>query len=573
MLQDGGADLPPPLLPRAGPVDRRGSAPVGLPPVGEAEQSRQVRELIDVTGGALSEARARAALERYAWNSQVAAAHFFDGELAEVPEPAPPTPPAARTEPQRPAVHSRSPGAPPAGERPPDGDIESSVAQVQAVLKDADPDVVRQLLADCGGDAEQVLRQMLFFEQEEPSFLQDWYQLERQQPAPPLGTVSLQPDDADPAYLAQKAPARVTCNVYNLAPEHTLEKMALGLYHSGIEVYGREWSFGGQSDPEYAEMSGIFWVPPGSAADNLMKKIDLGETSLSPQEMLDLVKRVQPEWKIGSYHILQRNCNHFASAFAQELKVKKPPGWINRAARVGNTLVPNRVVNYFLSQGAPPPEAAAPPAPPPAQSEERGAKKKSRGISGWLPWKKDSDDASESDSGGVPAPLQVGSTVTIPIDSVLSSRDTGHAAPVRGVQAPWGVVRALPAPGTDTATVEFPPQTFIETGSNREVTLGPFMAAVLPSLLQVDTTARQPISTPHPRADAAAAASGRYTDPSAGGGRRGGRAQRSDAAEAAEVQVAAELQEILPHLDLGVIVAALRRHRGDREAALGALLQ
>ena len=53
----------------------------------------------------------------------------------------------------------------------------------------------------------------------------------------------------------------VTLNVYDLLEEDQQEKKALelvhlGLYHSGIEVHGKEWSFGGQSRCEVAGWRG-----------------------------------------------------------------------------------------------------------------------------------------------------------------------------------------------------------------------------------------------------------------------------------------------------------------------------
>ena len=43
---------------------------------------------------------------------------------------------------------------------------------------------------------------------------------------------------------------------------------------------------------------------------------------------------------IGSYDLLARNCNHFSDALCQRLCAKRIPGWVNRAARVGQSVRP-----------------------------------------------------------------------------------------------------------------------------------------------------------------------------------------------------------------------------------------
>ena len=54
-----------------------------------------------------------------------------------------------------------------------------------------------------------------------------------------------------------------------------------------------------------------------------------------------LLVDLRSEWGAESYSILDRNCNDFSVAFVQRLRVqRKIPGWINRAARLGRTLLP-----------------------------------------------------------------------------------------------------------------------------------------------------------------------------------------------------------------------------------------
>eukprot|EP01063_Lacrimia_lanifica_P038993 TRINITY_DN8435_c0_g1_i1.p1 TRINITY_DN8435_c0_g1~~TRINITY_DN8435_c0_g1_i1.p1 ORF type:complete len:451 (+),score=150.17 TRINITY_DN8435_c0_g1_i1:80-1432(+) len=157
---------------------------------------------------------------------------------------------------------------------------------------------------------------------------------------------------------AGEGPVKVYLNVYNLAPERSLDKLGIGVFHSGIEIYGKEWGFGGSSEAEHADLTGVFWVDPRSALVHFFKQIELGTVHKSQREIRNtIIKPLQAKWKIGTYHVIQNNCNHFATILSRCLGVKAPPPWVNRAARIGDAVVPNRVINYFLKGNLPPPQA------------------------------------------------------------------------------------------------------------------------------------------------------------------------------------------------------------------------
>jgi deubiquitinase DESI2 len=102
------------------------------------------------------------------------------------------------------------------------------------------------------------------------------------------------------------------------------------VFHGGIEIYGKEWSFG------LTEAAGVTGVYPVSPTQNPMyeyrEAVVLGTTALTPAEVDALVTRLKGEWAGDSYSLLTRNCVHFCEAFAAGLGVGPLPAWVNSLA-------------------------------------------------------------------------------------------------------------------------------------------------------------------------------------------------------------------------------------------------
>jgi hypothetical protein len=136
----------------------------------------------------------------------------------------------------------------------------------------------------------------------------------------------------------QKLENSVFINVYDLTPVPNAYTYwcGVGVFHSGVEVYGVEYAFGGH---DY-DCSGIFATaprdPPGAVV--FRETVYLGDTDLTQNEVLQLVQRMGSEFKGNRYHLLQRNCNHFASELCRALVGKPLPFWVNRLASVAVTL-------------------------------------------------------------------------------------------------------------------------------------------------------------------------------------------------------------------------------------------
>ncbi|KAE8718784.1 hypothetical protein F3Y22_tig00109987pilonHSYRG00012 [Hibiscus syriacus] len=99
----------------------------------------------------------------------------------------------------------------------------------------------------------------------------------------------------------------VILNVYDLTPYNNYTYwFGFGIYHSGIEVHGKEYGFGAHDFP----ISGVFEVEPRSCPAS--------------------------EYHGDTYHLISKNCNHFTDDMAHRLTGKSIPGWVNRMARLGS---------------------------------------------------------------------------------------------------------------------------------------------------------------------------------------------------------------------------------------------
>lgn len=142
------------------------------------------------------------------------------------------------------------------------------------------------------------------------------------------------PDSGPPLW------AEVALSVYELHGTSALNSLTRraglgGAYHVGVEVYWLEWSFG-WSD----EGSGVYMVHVGkSTLGTFTERIPLGRTQCSPKHVIQILAELRDKWPGNTYHLLYRNCAHFAVDLVHCLRVKEAPDWVGSLAKVGEHIV------------------------------------------------------------------------------------------------------------------------------------------------------------------------------------------------------------------------------------------
>ncbi|GMJ00423.1 hypothetical protein like AT4G17486 [Hibiscus trionum] len=121
-------------------------------------------------------------------------------------------------------------------------------------------------------------------------------------------------------------------NVYDLTPiNNYLYWLGLGIFHSGIEVYGLEYGFGAHEYPT----SGVFEVEPRSCPGFIFRRsVLLGSTNMSRSEFRLFMEQLSQKYHGDTYHLISKNCNHFTDEVCLQLTGKRIPGWVNRLARL-----------------------------------------------------------------------------------------------------------------------------------------------------------------------------------------------------------------------------------------------
>ena len=127
----------------------------------------------------------------------------------------------------------------------------------------------------------------------------------------------------------RKNPEKIYLNVYDLSPINSfVYPMGLGFYHSGLEVFGKEYTFGGGG--------GVFDMKPKDLDEiPLRESILIGETWKSFRDIDYMVFKLKDKFQGDKYNIITKNCNSFADALCREILGHGIPGYVNRMANWG----------------------------------------------------------------------------------------------------------------------------------------------------------------------------------------------------------------------------------------------
>jgi len=140
--------------------------------------------------------------------------------------------------------------------------------------------------------------------------------------------------------ILSSARAPVTLHVYDVGHNENVRRInkitsatgSGGIFHGAIEIYGKEFSFGGSK----RNYTGVFDCKPRQCPmHEYRESIYLGDCNLSRHQVLEIIKKMMPEWMAPTYDVLRKNCCFFSREFSIELGVGDIPSWVYSLANVG----------------------------------------------------------------------------------------------------------------------------------------------------------------------------------------------------------------------------------------------
>ena len=116
---------------------------------------------------------------------------------------------------------------------------------------------------------------------------------------------------------------------------------AFGLYHTGVEVDGKEYAYGAN---DRAGATGMYSLDPRAAAavcgHRHRAAVDLGAFDVSAAQRRVMFSELEQIWMGDKYDLLTRNCNHFSAAMCEGLGIaRERPRYTNRLAGFGAVLI------------------------------------------------------------------------------------------------------------------------------------------------------------------------------------------------------------------------------------------
>lgn len=129
----------------------------------------------------------------------------------------------------------------------------------------------------------------------------------------------------------------VVLNVYDLHPSNnSFYSYGIGAFHSGLDVDGREYCYGGAPPDVAGEMTGVHHITPRSAPEGPYRTSIQMETRLTRNEIQSIIAELSNDFKARDYNVISKNCNHFTDALSRRLCGRGIPSWVNRLATLGS---------------------------------------------------------------------------------------------------------------------------------------------------------------------------------------------------------------------------------------------
>jgi len=125
--------------------------------------------------------------------------------------------------------------------------------------------------------------------------------------------------------------------------QRMLSNVGMNTYHTSLKVNGFFYIFGAGAGICKTRNSNI-GVPDNAT---FKESITLGPCNLRQDAINEVMNRLGEHFHGSSYHLANRNCNHFTETFATALtmrdsgalKLTTYPGWVNRLAKTSTTFV------------------------------------------------------------------------------------------------------------------------------------------------------------------------------------------------------------------------------------------
>lgn len=139
-----------------------------------------------------------------------------------------------------------------------------------------------------------------------------------------------QPSSAKPS--KPKVEPNVFCNVYDITPRinacfRRCCRSKWGIYHTGVEIHGREFAFGGHDQAS----TGVFCAKAKTVQGAVFREqIPIGHIQMDQRALRLHVAELSTKWPGNEYDPFKRNCNHFTDFLCQDLVGEDAPAFINR---------------------------------------------------------------------------------------------------------------------------------------------------------------------------------------------------------------------------------------------------